>query len=300
MTCHRVSKTIHHVTSFESSAYEINRIFNVAYLGFLMFSTIFLNAVAIITIQKTPQLRNRLCYFAILVQSSVDLGVGCFAIPMTIVFLLSPFTNVDLCTIFLFTKSTMFLLSTLSIVTLSTLTMERYLCAIHPVFHRTRLRKKQIVTCTVGAALILLSVVIASNFTSEGDITRVAATGISTIFYIFNIFAYIQIYLVVRRVTQSRVRPNGNAWEENRRRPIFGMTKHVISCFIVLIFFTFLILPYILSTFLVQFETMIWNAYFWWAVTLVILNSSINSVILFWRNRGLRKEAIKFLKNTMN
>ena len=288
VTCHDASKTMHHVTSFESNAYESNRVVNTVFLAALMFSTIFLNAIAIITIQKTQKLRNKLCYFLILVQSSVDLAVGCFAIPMMIMYLLAPFINVDPCNLFFFTKATLFLLSGLSAITLSALTMERYLSAFHPVLHRTRLTRKCIATYTVGGALMLMAIVVASIFIGN-DVTRIAATGILAIFFIFSTFAYVRIYFLLRKMTRK-----------SRGRRIFGKTQQILSCFIVVVVFSILFLPYILSPIFVQFENMMWNAYFHWAVSLVILNSSINSVIFFWKNKTLRKEAIKLVKNVVN
>jgi hypothetical protein len=87
---------------------------------------------------------------------------------------------------------------------------------------------------------------------------------------------------------------------KSRGRRIFGKTQQILSCFIVVVVFSILFLPYILSPIFVQFENMMWNAYFHWAVSLVILNSSINSVIFFRKNKVLRKEAIKLVKNVVN
>ena len=301
ITCLRVSNMIHHVTSFESTAYESNRVFNVIFLAILIFPTILLNAVAVITIQKTPQLRNKLSHFIILVQSSVDLGVGCFATPMMIIYLLSPFTNVDVCFLFAVTKSTIFFLSGLSTLTLCALTMERYLGIFHPFFHRAYLTKKGIVTYTMAGVLILTAVVIASII-SGNDATRIAGTVILAIFLIFNTFAYVRIYFLIPSTTRespTNVVSSDKAWPVKGRRH-FGKTKHVSTCFIVVISFTILLLPYVLSPIFVQFESMMWNAYFFWAVSLIILNSSINSITFFWKNRVLRKEAIKIVKDIMN
>ena len=80
--CYLLNAKFDHVTGFQSNKYELNRIFNIVFLGILMLSTIFLNTVAIITIQKSPQLKKKLCYFVILVQSCVDLGDGCVAIQL--------------------------------------------------------------------------------------------------------------------------------------------------------------------------------------------------------------------------
>lgn len=56
----------------------------------LLFLTISLSAVSIITIRRSSQLGSKVCYFVILLQSIVDLGVGVFSIPLFICYL-SPF-----------------------------------------------------------------------------------------------------------------------------------------------------------------------------------------------------------------
>ena len=122
-TCYMFNKEIDYVTGFSSEKYEINRISNIAFLAVLMMSTILLNAVAIITIQKTAKLKDKLCYFTIFIQSVVDLGVGCIVIPIINIFLLEPFVNFDACISILLARLTTNLFAGLSIVTLSALTI---------------------------------------------------------------------------------------------------------------------------------------------------------------------------------
>ena len=50
-----------------------------------MISTILLNSVAILTISKSSQLKEKLCYFLVLVQSSLDLLVGVIIQPLFII-----------------------------------------------------------------------------------------------------------------------------------------------------------------------------------------------------------------------
>ena len=240
--CYLLNAKFDHVTGFQSNKYELNRIFNIVFLGILMLSTIFLNTVAIITIQKSPQLKKKLCYFVILVQSCVDLGVGCVAIPTVSVFLLAPFINVDDCISILLARSTTLLFTGLSVVTLLALTLERYLGVVHPFFHRTRLTKKHIATFVVGGALILLSLVAASIF-FQGIIIKHTAIGLLAILFIFVAFAYIRIYLVIRKVKRPKPTPHDKAGEGNRRG-LFREAKHAISCFIVVVCFVLFIIPY--------------------------------------------------------
>ena len=290
--CYLFGKNTIHVTGFASKKYEINRISNIVFLGVLMMSTILLNAVTVTTIQKTPQLKKKFCYFVIFIQSIADLAVGCIVIPTVNVFLLDPFIDGDVCISILLARSTTFLFTGLSIVTLSVLTMERYLGVLHPSFHRTRLTKTRIVTYVVGGTLVLLSLLAVSIF-GKGDIIKYASIGILTIFLIFVAFAYTRIYLVIRRIT--RVNTHDEAAKGDRRR-LFRERKHALSCFIVVALFVSVIIPYTLFPIFEQFATMTFNAYRWWSVSLLLSISSMNSGMFFWQNTVLRNEAKKIVK----
>ena len=301
VTCYLPGTSTKQESGFQSSVYEINRIINIVFLGFLFFSTVFLNAIAVITIQKTPQLKNKFCYFTILLQSSVDLGLACFAIPITILYLLSPFTNFDICKFLLVARSATFLSSTLSIVVLSGLTMERYLSVVHPFFHRTRLTKTVIVKFIAGAVFFLITVTFAALFI-HGNLTGFVSIGIIATFFIFNTYAYVRIYVVVRTSTRENRERVISSREESqkKRRHLLLEIKHAMSCFMVVVSFALLFIPYLLSPILIQLiPFQYWRVYFLWAFSLVTLDSSINSVIFFWRNAVLRQEAFKVVKSFM-
>ena len=300
-TCYFLNEKTVHVTSFESGKYEINRISNAVFLGVLMFPTILLNAVAITTIWKTPQLRKKICYFVILVQSSVDLGVGCIAIPMLTVLSALPFINVDICIVFIFIKPTTILFIGSSIITLTALTMERYLGVVHPFSYKALVTKKRFVKSVLGGVLIMSAFVIASIFNRDKRMKYVTR-GTLVMFFVFIVFAYTRIYIEVQKLSRSDVNPSDNAvGEDNRqKRRLLWEIKHVVSCFIVVVSFAFLLLPYILYPFVLQFVRMTSNAYIWWAASSTAINSSVNSVIFFWRNTVLRKEAIKVMKNILS
>ena len=294
-----VQKTVH-VSGFESRKYEINRIFNILFLGALILSTVLLNAVAVITIWKRTQLKNKLCYFVILVQSSADLAIGCIAMPILLFYLLVPFFNVDICIAIILARLTLFLLTGLSILTLSALTIERYIGVVHPYCYK-KLTKSQIVKFVLCGFLILLSITGASAF-SQHQITKYAAIGGLGIFLIFITFAYVRIYLEMRRLSRSEVRPNIEGGEENKDRKLkFREIKRAVSCFIVVISFLVLIVPHFLSPIFNQrFELSNFNVHVWWSVTLLNSSASINSVIYFLRNTVLRKEAMKVIRKILS
>ena len=147
----------------------------------------------------------------------------------------------------------------------------------------------------VGGALILLPLVAASIF-FQGIIIKHTAIGLLAIMFIFVAFAYIRIYLVIRKVKRPKPTPHDKAGEGNRRG-LFREAKHAISCFIVVVCFVLFIIPYTMFPIFVQFGRMTLNAYRWWSVSLLLLISTTNSTIFFWRNAVLRKEAAKVMKN---
>ena len=293
-TCYLFNKKTDHVTGFSSKVYEINRISNTVFLGVLTVSTILLNAVAIMTIQKTPKLKDKPSHFLILIQSVIDLTVGCIVIPAIIVFLLDPFINSEVCITFLFAKSSTYFFTGISIHTLSALTLERYLGVLHPIFHRTRLTKKRIVTCIVGGALVPLLLTTALIFTQGRIIIKYISIVILATFLIFLVFAYTRIYLVIRKIT--RVSTNDEAGDEIRKHSL-REKKHSLTCFIIVALFVFFLIPYMLHPIFQQFGRMTFNLYMWWSVSLLLSISSLNSVIFFWKNTVFRKAAKNVVKN---
>ena len=296
-TCDLVNKKIVLISNFECRKYEINRISSIVILGILIIPTVLLNAVAVITIWKTTQLKKKPCYFIILLQSSVGLGVGCVHLPLLFVHSLAPFTNIDICTVAIVVKTITGLPTALSLVTLSASTIERYIGVIHSYSYKTLVTKRRIVMFVLGGVLMLLSICVASIF-SQYLIIKYVAVGIFAVFLIFTSFAYIRIYLVVRRLSRSEVRPYEEGGEENmKRRRVLREMKHAMSCFIVVISFIVLLVPFTLFPIFTHMGEMNFNVYVWWSITLFNLTPSISSLIFFWRNKVLRRQAIKIVKH---
>ena len=244
--CNFLNMKIDVVNGFVSGKYEVNRISNIVFLGVLIIPTVLLNAVPVITIWKTAQLRKKPCYFVILLQSSVDLSVGCVSLPILIVALLAPFTtNIDICTVTVAVKSISMLPIGLSITTLSALTVERYIGVVHPYSYKILVTRRRIVVFVLGMGLILL-LLIFTSYVSQYFIMKYAARAFLAVFFIFSSFAYIQIYLVMRRLSRSEIRPQEYEGKDTKTRRLREL-KHAMSCFIVVISFVILLVPYTLS-----------------------------------------------------
>ena len=152
---------------FPSSEYELSQMATIFASGILIFPTVLLNLFATITILKSPQLKNKLCYFLIHIQSVVDLGVGLFGIPLTIYYLVTPFVAFQNCAFSLGALKLCVLPSAVSIFTSCAITFERYIGVLHPYKYTTLLTKKRIKTFIFFGVVVSIIVVLLSFFLLE-------------------------------------------------------------------------------------------------------------------------------------
>jgi hypothetical protein len=107
--------------------------------------------------------------------------------------------------------------------------------------------------------------------------------------------------MVVKRLAQSQNKPHDAASEENlTRMKLFLLEiKQAKSCFIVVI--CFCVLGFLPKTIAIPFfpslDQLEELAIKIWIITLGLCNCSVNSVILFWTKKMVKKEAVKMLKS---
>ena len=272
--------------------YERHRIAVVVVCCILFLSTVSLNAISIVTIRKSSQLKSKVCYFPILLQSIVDLGVGVLGVPLFIYYLSSPFVPSVNCFLIILAVRIILVISGLPIITLSAVTLERYIGVLHPYYYKTNVTKKRILIYVCASSLIYCSVV------PYRSLIRIVLTAMVLVFLIFTAFVYTKIYLVIRKLVRSKIRPAGET-EESRNaanRQTIRESRRAKSCFLVVITFALLLIPATLTPAFYTQGTIDFIVYANWSFTLLFLNSSINSVIFFWTNTLLRNEAFKTLK----
>lgn len=197
--------------------------------------------IATATLLRSPQLKNKLCYFLILIQSVVDLGVGCLGMPLTIYYLVTPFMAFQNCTVSNGILKVGFLHTSVSIFTSCATTFERYIGVLHPYKYTTLLTKKRIKTFIFFGVVVSITVVVLSFFFA----------GVITTFFEFTLpfliistgFVYTRIYLVVRRLHRSEARPAPYPNDENRARKKLFLREieYVKSSFLVFCFHSYLL-----------------------------------------------------------
>ena len=290
-----VSFTI--LKEFPNEEHKRHRIAVLLITSMLLPLTIFLNGISIITIRKSSQLKNKVCYFVILLQSVVDLCVGVVGIPLFIYYFSFPFLDTQDCSFIILVIRGMHLTIILSIVILSAMTMERYVGVLHPFTYETKVTKKRILiyVCAWGLAMFCL----AAYSLHDRKMMRYVFQGMVFVFFVFTGFVYTRIYLVLRKLQSSefKTRP---AFEDKKeysmRKRIIRESRHVRCCFLVVVCFALFVFPSTLLPALSERGTADYFVLFDWLHALLILNSTTNSVVYFWSKVMLRKEALKMLK----
>ena len=284
------------LSQFPKEEYKRSRIAVLFVNCILFFLTIFLNGISIITIRRSSQLRGKVCSFVMLLQSVFDLGVGVVAIPFFIFYLLFPFLSTSNCTFTILARRVTRVTCGLSVVTLSAMTLERYIGVLHPYYYEAKFTKKKILIY-MGTFVLCIFPVLAYSFRDD-RVANIFTRVLRILFFVFTAFAYVKIYRVIRKLIRSEKRP---ACESHKKRSIWKRQirerRQATSCFLVVACFAFFLLPSLLSAVAFRPGTVDFVVYQNWSITLLILNSSVNSLIFFWTKTLLRKEASKIIKS---
>ena len=282
---------------FPSDLYLMSNILVVAFNSFLVIPTIALNAVSISAIMKSTRLKSKPCYFLVVIQSLVDLTVGALGIPIIIFVVISPIAGFKDCTVDFVFKQLLFIPSAISIITLSAMTIERYIGVLHPYAYNTKVTKGRILTYVCcGSFLIILLVGISLRIR---HVITFFSILLIILFFILNTFVYTRIYAVVLKIARSdKVRAN-NGREENstKRQKFLSEIKQAKSCFLVLACFVICFLPLPFGEML-RGKGVDYVVHQSWSMTLIMLNSSVNSIIFFWTKKELRVQALQLLTRT--
>ena len=254
----------------------------------LIFTTICLNACTVITIWKTPVLREKLSNFTIMMQSSIDLLHGLLLMPIFTYLMLSEITGTGNCLVTYIYKKVASLIFLFSFTTFSALNHERYMGICHTMFHRTQVRKSHLLKYVVVVCL-LQSLALGFSFYNYQHITRLVLGFSCFAFLAHTIFVYAKI----ARAIQIKVCVQENGQGSSKRRKLMqylSEIKAAKTCFFIVTCCILCNLPVIITvTDMVgnkfTFKTLLLRKCF---TILFMLNSSLNSVILFWRNKKLR------------
>ena len=254
------------------------------------FSGIILNTLVIASIWKSSQLRKKLCHFMIMVLSCFDL-----------VAVVTNHTGVLLCLIFWLREDYGLLAKMVihvgfvdvffgfSILALLVMSIERYLGAYYPIFHRTTVTRRRLLTLL---AVLVITTAVIDRITKNGLLIsfEVFLTIFMTLFLPPFIFVNFKLFIIVRKVHNERAISPGERRKTNLKNISTGLWA--VACLMLLSIPNSVYIAFNLA----EKSTNTLRLSYIWMLTCVIMNCTLNSLIFFWKNKVLRTEGIKILK----
>ena len=265
---------------------------------FLIFPTAFLNGISVLVIWRNRILREKLCFFLILIQSILDLTVGIISLPLLIYIMASEVFNAASCNAIFASNTIASLPISVSFVTIHILTFERYMGILHPFIHRSYQTKRRMITCCCFAIVLVIGArIIFILF--EGIRTRIY-TVLILLFLAFNTFAYVRIFFAGRKMQLTR-NEMSNYTEAQRSSGVetkrsLRERKLAKSCALAVVISYLCYIPSVLSYVYYKDDLINLRVMFSWSMTIIVLNSSINSIVFFWNRSLFRGEALKVFR----
>ena len=171
------------------------------------------------------------------------------------------------------------------------MSIERYLGAFYPIFHRTSLTRCRLLTLLGILIVVHTNVEVISIYIM--NISRIL-TILIFIIAVFPLLVYLnfKLFKISREVRQKK------AGSHKKRMKVD--LKSISTCLFVVAYLVVLsIPPNVCFVFIINAENK-WSSNAWFHLhlgkTMYTMNCTFNSLIFFWKNKVLRAEGIKVLK----
>ena len=175
---------------------------------------------------------------------------------------------------------------------LFTMTLERYMALVHPFFHKTTITKRKMITFLVGVHVCFLTVFIFTVVLKIPFIVNCFGVLFLALSILLAILMNYKIVLIAK--SRSKNTSLGDSMKNIQN-------KRYYACVLAVVLFILCCCP--LSTFYglrladsLSKTSNVAVCFFHWSVTIMAINSTINSLIFFWMNNILRSEGKTLLK----
>jgi hypothetical protein len=253
--------------------------------GFFTFAGILLNSGVIISLWKSPQLRRGTCHFMIFVLSCFDLLVIIVAHPTVILLSIAwAFENDTASQTGEIMRELHIILQQLELCVLLSMNIDRYLAIVHPFFYQARVTKGRILKFMILIQLIVPFIPILRRVSYIRKEIYIATAISIALFLGMMFFMNYKMFVVAKK--KRRATPDDSTIGLKRNSTCIW----VITCFVVctspLIVYSVLKFG---ASYVIQSGNF-WTTFRLWSSTIAPMNCTFNCVILFWRNRILRRK----------
>ena len=257
------------------------------------FAGTFLNLLVIVSFwRSSAYLRSKLCYFMIMVLSFFDFLVVITNHPILILRLVFWMKERnDLLAMVQIYEHILNVFIGISIMALLVMSIERYLGAYHPFFHRKSLTRRRLLTLL--AVLFILPITLA--VISANDLVISYATVLLIFFVVvfppFVFFNY-KLFIISRKVRRDNATsPETSTLHLNIRNISSCLLS--VGCLVLVYIPAFCFIAFTFAEKSTSENTKVAN---FWTSTVANANSTLNCLIFFWKNDVLRREGKKAIK----
>ena len=254
------------------------------------FSGIVLNTLVIVSIWKSSQLRKKLCHFMIMVLSCFDLVSVATICPLLLLYLITwlveDYDLLPKMRMYLYLASVFVGFSFCALLVMS---IERYLGAYYPIFHRTSVTRRILLT-VLAIFLIAPTTLVIISVNDSIISVPVASIIFMVLFSPLFTFVNFKLFTVSRKVHQQRAISPENSKTIYLKN--ISSSLLAVACFALLSIANCIYIAFILS----RKSTNTKELAFVVAIACANMNCTLNSLIFFWKNKVLRTEGIKILK----
>ena len=264
--------------------------------------TICLNSITAMAYWKSTEIKKKIAVFLIMVLSLNDVGIGVFCGPLYVAtFTRDIWLGKSSCVLTGLPVFVHMIIGGCALKTLIIMNFERYFAIVHPLFHRTKITKGRLLKCSIVLWLFTTALVVAFVFYPFDVLVKFLTVEMLLIMAAL-VYIYSRIYFTSKRSFQNFRRTNrinsssqGQGTSQSERKQHLRNIKLVKSCFIVVVCYCICFLPFTILnvSFLKNNHGKLIRP---WLLTLNLSNSTFNSLIFFWRNKLLRREAKRVLK----
>jgi hypothetical protein len=307
--------TISYVRKSPSQIYTLNLILTSTVNGMLSIIGTLVNGLVFITFCKSNVLRSKTPFFLIMLLSLNDLIVVVIVHPLFLYNSIKQLLGDGDCTSKAVYLTITKLLTGYSALTLHIMNIERYFSIAHPFWYQRRVTPRVVLAVTVVFWTLWTPISFISFF--DGNMHRSILSTSSAIVCITVIFVYGRIFQIARKkrrtipapsVIELTIRENSDIEKapQRARRPnkLGEVLKDIklAKMFVILVICSQICyLPNVAyhiylrmqkSEIKTESSLTMGN----WVVTFICMNSTLNSLVFFWKNSQLRQEMLAIIK----
>ena len=282
------------VTRFPSWSYYASHVVCLIYNVIQTLLTIFFNYLAIHAFYKSSQLRRKTTLFIVMVLSANDLAIGLIAEPLVLLQLSTEILGNENCLNLWFNVLTLNLLLSISITTFLVLNFEIYLSIIHPIYHKTKITNRRVLYLLLFLWLVQMVRGYLFAFHLTKNTGQIIATLLISSEMLAIVYMHSRIFVTVYK--RRKIVPGASS-NFRRGKAFLSGVRDAKSCLLVLICTVCCYLPAVIENASIGAgKTSKGIVLTRWSATFLLSASVLNSIVFYWRNKILKKEAMNVLR----